>query len=284
MMQSIGWCLVGLVAGLPAVAGAEVVTIRGAGIRRTVACDGREVEASGSGHTLTLRGRCPRVAITGTGHVVRVEGLGRGSVSGMNNRLEWEYALEGERPRIAISGVNNEAVKVGAGRSAAASDEDEGDEGAGEEGGISVEGGSGRVVIGTGGITIDKNKKSSRGGRVTVTGGSSSGSGTVSVEGDSGTVRITGGEAAVTVLENGLERTYDCAGGNAEVRGNDNVLTLRNCRQLTVSGNDNAITLQGPVRLIRVPGDNNGVTWSQGVDGKAPSVETSGSGNRVTGR
>jgi hypothetical protein len=278
MMRSRGIPLLGVGVGLcvsaAALAAAEdVVSIRGAGIKRTLTCDHREVVATGTGHRLTLLGRCARVTLTGTGHVVHVERLGRASISGMNNRIEWEHALEGERPRVSITGVNNSAVRVG--QEGAVSQGESGD--AEPEGGVAVEGDSGSVVVGPGGITVD-GKKSSRRGRVTVAGDG----GTVSVEGESGTVRVTGAAATVSVAENGLRRSYDCAFGQAEVRGNDNELTLRNCRQVTVSGSRNALTLEGPVRLIRVPGDDNRVVWSHGVDGKAPSVETAGSGNSIT--
>jgi hypothetical protein len=240
-----------------AAADEDVVSIRGAGIKRTLTCDGREVVATGTGHRLTLLGRCQRVTLTGTGHVVRVERLGRASISGMNNTIEWEHALEGERPRVSITGVNNSAVRVEGGRVVATPEEGEAD--AGRESGVAVEGDSGSVVVGPGGITIEGGK-SSRRGRVTV----------------------VGDGATVSIGENGLRRTYDCAGGQAEVLGNDNQLTLRNCPKVTVSGNRNALTLEGPVRLIRVPGDDNRVNWSQGVDGQAPSVETAGSGNSIT--
>ena len=271
---------VGALVCMAAVAGAaedDVVSIRGAGIKRTLTCDEREVVATGTGHRLTLLGSCRRVTLTGTGHVVRVERLGRASVSGMNNRIEWEHALEGTRPRVSITGVNNSAVRVGGGEDDATA---EGGDVSEPEGGIAVEGETGSVVIGPGGITIDGKKGSRRGGRVTV----GSDDGTVTVEGVSGTVRVTGGGATLSVTESGLKRSYDCGGGPAEVRGHDNALTLRDCSQLTVSGSRNTLTLEGAVRLIRVPGDDNRVSWSLGTDGKPPSIETSGSGNSITRR
>jgi DUF3060 family protein len=50
---------------------------------------------------------------------------------------------------------------------------------------------------------------------------------------------------------------------------------------LVVGGSENVITMQGPVSSIRLLGNDNAVTWSQGAGGKPPNVEMVGSGNDV---
>jgi hypothetical protein len=193
---------------------AEDVTIHGVDVERTLACDGRDVIVYGTGHRLTLRGRCPYLRVQGTGHVVHVETLGRADLMGVENRLEWERALEGTEPRIAIAGAGNRAVhEAGAAREPAAS-----------------------------------------------------------------TAR------SIVIDERQLDQVFDCAGGSASVESGDNRLTLRDCRELTVTGAENEIVLEGPVRAIRLLGNDNAVRWSEGEDGRAPRVETRGSGNRVSRR
>jgi hypothetical protein len=48
-----------------------------------------------------------------------------------------------------------------------------------------------------------------------------------------------------------------------------------------VSGADNRIVMVGPVRLIRLEGNDNTVEWSEGESGQPPKVENPGYGNRV---
>jgi DUF3060 family protein len=293
-MRSIGssraWLAgAGLLFGLAATAraGGEDLTVTGVNLERTITCDERDVVVEGVGNRLTLRGRCQHVTITGTDHVVRVERLGSANLTGMNNRLEWEAALRGDRPDVKITGVNNRSVRAEgravARREGAAPDPDR----------VTVEGEGGRVVLGSDGISIEGNGKGRRGGQVTVdTGGTG-----IRVDGGTGTVTVGGGSAtagsgtagsatgrSLTISDSDLNRDYDCAGGSAVVQGSDNRLGLSRCRELTVTGGDNHIVLVGPVRLIRLLGADNSVEWSEGEGGRAPKVETPGSGNRVSRR
>jgi hypothetical protein len=239
----------------------EDLTILGLGIERTITCDTRDVVVNGAGHRLTLKGRCARVAVHGTGHVVHVERLGRGLVDGMDNRLEWEQAIEGERPEIRIGGVNNRAAQAGgatAARSAATADES----------GVTVQGSEGRIVLGDGGVTVERGKR--RGGNVTITSG--------------GVTVGTAGKGSLTIAASDVTETHDCAGGSVTVDGSDDVLTLRHCPELTVTGGGNRIVLVGPVRRIRLLGGENRVQWSEGEGGRPPKVETPGAANEVVRR
>jgi hypothetical protein len=211
----------------------------------------------GTNNRITLNGRCRHVTIDGTAHVVRVETLGSANVAGLNNRLEWEHALRGGKPDIEVVGLGNRAVQVSGAAPARPA-----------EGGasVAVEGDGSRVVIGPGGISIEGRSKGRRDGKVTVTGGGSA---------------EPAAPRAITIEEGDLQRSYDCAGGSATVEGGENRLTLRRCPELTVSGADNRIVMVGPVRLIRLEGNDNTVEWSEGEGGQPPKVENPGYGNRV---
>src|SRR5262245_13835824 len=112
--------VISLAAGLMAAAAAaqEPVTIVGVGVRRTVDCgNGGSVTIMGSDHKLTLRGRCESVSVTGTHHLVQIQGLGRLTVTGVDHRVEWEYALTGDQPVVLKTGLRNEVVQVKGGTS-----------------------------------------------------------------------------------------------------------------------------------------------------------------------
>jgi hypothetical protein len=89
------------------------------------------------------------------------------------------------------------------------------------------------------------------------------------------------GRARITVQEDSLQRVYDCAGGSATVEGGENRLTLRRCLELRVTGAENRIVMEGPVRVIRLQGNDNTVEWSEGEGGRPPVIENPGSGNHV---
>jgi DUF3060 family protein len=256
-----------LCAAAPLGAGGEDLTVTGLNLERTITCDERDVVVEGVGNRLTLRGRCQDVTVHGTDHVIHVERLGSLHLTGMNNRVEWEAALRGDRPDIHNTGINNRAVRA-EGRSTARREGGEADPDR-----VTVQGDGGRIVLGSDGISIDGNAKGRRGGQVTVDAGGTS----VRVDGGTGTVSVGGGSSAgraLTISDSEVERDYDCAGGNVVVSGSDNQLTLRRCRELTVNGGDNHIVLVGPVRLIRLAGADNRVEWSEGEGGRAPRVET----------
>jgi hypothetical protein len=240
-----GGAVLALVAAGSSGVAADDLTVLGLGVEKTITCDQRDVVVSGANHRLTLRGRCERVFVHGTGNVVHVERLGRADMDGLNNRLEWEQALHGDRPVIRNTGVNSRAVRVDAGTSP--------DTAATDQPSVTVKGsGGGRVVVGSGGV---------------------------SVEGSPRTRSATGG--SVTISGSDVEQSHDCGGGSATVEGSDNRLTLTRCPELTVTGGGNHIVMVGPVRRIRLLGGENEVQWSEGEGGRSPKIETPGSDNRV---
>jgi hypothetical protein len=87
------------------------------------------------------------------------------------------------------------------------------------------------------------------------------------------------------VLINGSEekKTYDCRGDSAVVNGGENVLTFRNCSQITVNGGDNVIDA-GVVEVINALGSGNKITWTETADGKRPVISSLGQGNTITSK
>ena len=76
------------------------------------------------------------------------------------------------------------------------------------------------------------------------------------------------------------KRTYDCQGGAAVINGGNNVLTLRNCTEVTVNGGDNLVDA-GTARAINVLGSGNRVNYTM-VEGRGkPKVVNLGKQNEV---
>jgi hypothetical protein len=241
-------------------AAADELVIQGLNIVRTITCDDRDVVIHGASNRLTLRGRCAQVSVDGASHVIHVEALGRADVTGVDNRLEWEHGLDGDQPKIEITGMGNSAGRVDA-----AAAPRRGGSGKPQDS-VVVQGDSGRVVVGPNGISVENRSKERRDGKAAKT---------TDAAGEPAAPRT------LTIDQGDQQRTYDCAGGSAEVEGGQNRLTLRRCPELTVSGADNRIVMVGPVRLIRLEGNDNTVEWSEGEGDRPPKVETAGTGNRV---
>jgi DUF3060 family protein len=87
----------------------------------------------------------------------------------------------------------------------------------------------------------------------------------------------------IVVLQSGQKETLDCGGGPASVVGNGNILTLRNCTEVSVTGNDNHIDA-GEASAISVAGQSNQVTWTQRAGGAPPDVSNIGKRNVVKRR
>lgn len=85
------------------------------------------------------------------------------------------------------------------------------------------------------------------------------------------------------VVRSKENKTYDCRGGALTVEGGFNVLTLRDCSQLTVDGGDNTIDA-GVVDAIEVSGAGNKITWSESPDGRRPRITNAGEGNVIVSK
>jgi hypothetical protein len=99
------------------------------------------------------------------------------------------------------------------------------------------------------------------------------------IEAQGGRASASGGKGVV-VMESGRNETLDCGGGSASVVGSSNVLTLRNCREVSVTGNSNKVDA-GAVSAISILGESNHVTWKEGPGGARPAVSNLGKGISV---
>ena len=70
-------------------------------------------------------------------------------------------------------------------------------------------------------------------------------------------------------------------GRHFEITGNNDEVTIAgNCSKVEVLGHNNKITLDA-VGIIQLVGDNNLVTYRQGLNGAHPKIETAGENNQV---
>lgn len=80
----------------------------------------------------------------------------------------------------------------------------------------------------------------------------------------------------------GRTETHPCAPGESfAISGQGHTITLTgDCRSVAVSGQGHRITVEG-VGAIVVSGVGNHVKWHHALDGRKPSVQSSGVGNSV---
>jgi hypothetical protein len=87
--------------------------------------------------------------------------------------------------------------------------------------------------------------------------------------------------AQVAIVDNNQVQTLDCRGQDASIMGNDNVLTLKNCKRLLVTGNQNAV-IASPVELVSVTGNENKINFvrAKSIPANAQILSSMGNGNR----
>lgn len=85
----------------------------------------------------------------------------------------------------------------------------------------------------------------------------------------------------IVVTGNGVQRSIDCTGRDAEVDGNALQVVLNGtCPTVRVSGHGNQVDI-GTVGTIAITGSGNKVHWVAARSGAQPSVEDTGDGNDV---
>lgn len=89
--------------------------------------------------------------------------------------------------------------------------------------------------------------------------------------------------ADVSVAGNGATGTKDCGGGSASISGNQNKLTLKNCKSVSVMGNKNVVDA-GLVSSISAMGNQNTIYYKVGPKKQQPSISNLGSGNKIIAR
>ncbi|NOK67097.1 MAG: hypothetical protein GFH27_549289n365 [Chloroflexi bacterium AL-W] len=88
-------------------------------------------------------------------------------------------------------------------------------------------------------------------------------------------------ENNLTIQTDKSQQTLVCNNQDIMIRGSDNMITLPGtCDTLEVLGNDNTIRVE-QVATIRVDGNDNMVTWQEGVDADTPAVTNTGTDNRI---
>ncbi len=88
------------------------VEISGAGEHRTFRCDGGSLIVSGSNNDILAWGDCERIEINGYGNRVRVEGIRRLEVNGVNQDVAWVRGVGDEHPAVASHGMGNRVRQV----------------------------------------------------------------------------------------------------------------------------------------------------------------------------
>jgi len=85
----------------------------------------------------------------------------------------------------------------------------------------------------------------------------------------------------VEVITSDQKVNYQGEGRHFEITGNNDEVTIAgNCSKVEVLGHNNKITLDA-VGIIQLVGDNNLVTYRQGLNGAHPKIETAGENNQV---
>jgi len=88
-------------------------------------------------------------------------------------------------------------------------------------------------------------------------------------------------DETITILENDLSKTIDCAGGRVIVNGNNNSLILRGeCQKVTINGNDNTINIEA-VGTIQANGNENVINWTKGAGNQRARITDLGNGNLI---
>jgi hypothetical protein len=81
----------------------------------------------------------------------------------------------------------------------------------------------------------------------------------------------------------GVKSVLDCAAGQAEIAGSNNILTINgDCKKLEVLGSNNAIMVAlAESAEVQLVGSNNKIIWTT-PNGPSPSIQQLGSGNTVS--
>lgn len=110
-------------------------------------------------------------------------------------------------------------------------------------------------------VTIDSHGVRSRGTVIDSTGVHTAGA---SIDGRGiRTGRARGGGRGAVVNGNGATRRIDCGGGGLTINGNQNRLSVSNCRAVTVAGNRNIVAVRFiGAGQIDVVGNGDTVTFS----------------------
>jgi hypothetical protein len=242
-------------------------TLTISGERRTVACDGDTLRITGQKNTVTVTGECRKVDVSGSSNTVAIEAVAAIEVTGTNNKVTWQRALNGDNPRVSVTGANTVTrATAPAPPSPAPSSPSARSTRPATEPAPSAAGPVPAAPTPPDASAAPPAKASSRaaGARRGVTPPATT-------------------DATVTVLEDGREDSIDCRGREVSILGSRNTLRLRgSCPMVIVTGSDNEIDVDTTQR-IRATGDRNRVIWTTVIDGATtPRIENTGQQNRIS--
>jgi hypothetical protein len=267
-------------------------TLTLSGERRTVACAGDTLRITGQRNTVTVTGECRKVDISGSSNTVAIESVAAIEVTGTNNKVTWQRALNGDNPRVSVTGLNTVTRATAPDASTAAAPAPSPPSARSAPPAASSD-------APRSGASAPSRAKPDRepapsAARPTpppppppAPAPSSAAPDAKASSKPSGSPRgatePATTEAAVTVLEDGREDTIDCRGREVSILGSRNTLHLRgSCPRVIVTGSDNEVDVDTTQR-IRTTGDRNRVLWTTVIDGATtPRIENTGQQNRIS--
>jgi len=264
---------------------ATPIEVKGVGIRKTIDCAGGSVVVTGTSNELTLKGDCQKVTLSGTGHVIHAEGLGRVEISGLNNLVEWQRALAGEAPGVEDSGMGNQVRRASgaakAGAPAASGGRSQSGSVAVDDAGVKVQTESGEVAVTASGVKARSGSSQAEVTSSGVTAESGRNRATVSAAGIEAETEDDAGEDATVINGLGIHRTVRCGGRGITINGANHVLRLEgDCRTVTVNGMGQHVKVEAAGSIV-VNGTSQRVEWVRGLKAQRPSIQKNGLGNEV---
>lgn len=89
-------------------------------------------------------------------------------------------------------------------------------------------------------------------------------------------------DGTLNLLGSGQQQVVTCDGNAVQITGNHGSITLQGtCSEVVLVGNSNRIESE-TVGEISVTGNENQITWSNGLKGAKPTISQSGEANSVT--
>jgi hypothetical protein len=243
-------------------------TLTMSGEQRTVACEGETLRIVGQKNTVTVTGQCRKVDVSGSNNTVSIESVASIEVTGTNNKITWQRALNGVNPRVSATGLNSvtRATVVSAPPAAPSS--------------------SGRSTASPAVPDPSAAPPSSAAARAKpdrepAPPSAKASSRAAGARRDVTTPATT--DDGIVVQEDDRKDSIDCDGRQVSILGSRNTLRLRgSCPNLFVTGSDNEIDVDATER-IRVSGDRNRILWTSVIGGtKTPRVENTGTQNRIS--
>lgn len=230
-----------------------------------LACVGGNNEITGSNNDLTITGKCSDLYLRGSNN--RITATldcvgGKAAILGSNDEL----TITGKCSDLDLRGSNNKiatfdcaggkAAIMGSGNELAIT---------GECSNLDLRGSANRITA-----TLD-----CAGGKAAIIG--------------SGNELTIGGKCSDFDLRGSANQiaTLDCDGGKVAIRGSANELTITGkCSNLNLDfvSSGNKITIDfGPAASVDISGSGNAILWTS-ADGKPPTINDTGRGNRLTPR